>query len=64
MDKMIQGFTDEAAHEDLFQIKKYIEGLAKFIESCKTPMTISIQGEWGTGKTSIMQIISVVRHSR
>lgn len=57
MGKSVQGFTDEAAYEDLFDIRKYIEGLAKFIENCNTPMTISIQGAWGTGKTSIMQII-------
>lgn len=44
------GFTDEAATEDLFGIDNYIAGLAKYIEKCKTPMTISIQGTWGTGK--------------
>ena len=53
----IKGFTDQAATEDLFNINKYIEGLTKFISVCNTPMTISIQGSWGTGKTSIMQII-------
>ncbi|GEM_PF-4415094 len=24
---------------------------------CNTPMTISIQGSWGTGKTSIMNLV-------
>ncbi len=57
MAKAQQGFTDEAAQKDLFEIRKYIDGLTKFIETCNTPMTISIQGSWGTGKTSIMQII-------
>lgn len=52
-----KGFTDQAATEDLFDINKYIDGLTKFISVCNTPMTISIQGSWGTGKTSIMQII-------
>lgn len=56
MEQKKQGFTDEAAQQDLFEINKYINGLAKFIENCNTPMTISIQGAWGTGKTSIMQI--------
>lgn len=51
------GFTDEAATEDLFGIDNYIAGLAKYIEKCKTPMTISIQGTWGTGKTSIMNLV-------
>ncbi len=58
MEKQRQGFTDEATQEDLFEIKKYINGLATFIETCNTPMTISIQGAWGTGKTSIMQIVN------
>lgn len=57
MAKAHQGFTDEAAQKDLFEIRKYIDGLTRFIETCNTPMTISIQGSWGTGKTSIMQII-------
>ena len=52
-----KGFTDQAAVKDLFDIKKYTEGLTQFISTCNTPMTISIQGSWGTGKTSIMQII-------
>ena len=57
MSSNIQGLTDEAAEQDLFEIQKYIDGLTGFIETCNTPMTISIQGSWGTGKTSIMQII-------
>lgn len=51
------GFTDKAALKDEFNIQKYIDGLTTFISTCNTPMTISIQGSWGTGKTSIMQII-------
>lgn len=38
MAKAHQGFTDEAAQEDLFEIRKYIDGLTKFIETCNTPM--------------------------
>lgn len=56
MGKKTQGFTDEAAQKDLFEIGKYINGLVNFIQNCNTPMTISIQGAWGTGKSSIMQI--------
>ena len=57
MSKKAQGFTDEAAQKDLFEIDKYIDGLARFIQNCNTPMTISIQGSWGTGKSSLMQIV-------
>ena len=52
------GFTDSAATEDQFEITDYIGGLATFIEKCNTPMTISIQGSWGTGKTSIMNLVN------
>lgn len=43
--------------EDLFHISTYAKSLCKYIENCSTPMTISIQGEWGSGKTSLMNII-------
>lgn len=43
--------------EDLFGIEKYINGLTDYILTCNTPMTIAIQGDWGTGKTSIMNMI-------
>ncbi|GGE30727.1 KAP family P-loop NTPase fold protein [Streptococcus himalayensis] len=49
--------TDTPSVKDLFEIKKYIDGLTDFIRNCKTPMTLAIQGDWGVGKTSIMQQI-------
>ena len=49
--------TDIPAEKDLFKIGEYITGLSEFIKECDTPMTIAIQGDWGTGKTSIMQMI-------
>lgn len=52
-----KGFTDRPAVEDEFNIQPYIEGITTFIKSCNTPMTIAIQGDWGTGKTSIMSMI-------
>ena len=42
---------------DLLEIEKYTNGLVKFIESSSTPMTIGIQGEWGSGKTSLLYTI-------
>lgn len=51
------GCTDQPAVIDRFQIKKYIDGLVSFIQCCNTPMTIAIQGDWGTGKTSVMQMV-------
>lgn len=40
--------------EDLFGISKYQNGLIKFVADADTPITIAIQGEWGSGKTSLM----------
>ncbi|MBP3857245.1 MAG: hypothetical protein IK990_16705 [Ruminiclostridium sp.] len=42
---------------DLFKIDKYVRALCTFIEKCDTPMTISIQGDWGSGKTSMMNMM-------
>ena len=46
---------DMPAEADLLGINKYTDGLSKFIMNCETPMTIAIQGDWGTGKSSIMK---------
>lgn len=42
---------------DLFDVSQYVSGLADFVKNCVTPMTISIQGDWGSGKTSMMNMI-------
>ena len=55
MAKNTATFTDLPAKNDLFGLNPYIEGLAKFIGMCSTPLTIAIQGDWGSGKTSMME---------
>ncbi len=55
--RKMSGFTDEASLVDHFGIGKYISGLSDFILDCNTPMTVSIQGAWGCGKTSLMLMI-------
>jgi len=42
---------------DKLEIKQYAEGLARFISRCETPMNIGVQGEWGSGKTSLMKLV-------
>ena len=42
---------------DLLEIEKYTDGLIQFIEHSATPITIGIQGEWGSGKTSLLNTI-------
>ena len=43
-----------AGDADLFEIEKYQNGLINFIQNANTPLTIALQGEWGSGKTSLM----------
>ena len=43
--------------EDLFNVEVYVNALCSFIRGCETPMTISIQGDWGSGKTSMMNMM-------
>lgn len=40
--------------EDLFGIQVYQDALIRFIQLTDTPITIALQGEWGSGKTSLM----------
>ncbi len=42
---------------DLLEIEKYTNGLIKFISTSATPITIGVQGEWGSGKTSLLNTI-------
>ena len=51
-DRPIENFE-----KDEFQIEAYIEVLSEFIEECETPMTIAVQGDWGCGKTSMMNMV-------
>ena len=43
--------------EDTIGILPYAQALATFIEDCDTPMTVGLQGDWGIGKTSLMNLI-------
>ncbi|HKL49312.1 MAG TPA: P-loop NTPase fold protein [Desulfuromonadales bacterium] len=54
-DKPIQSGAD-----DLLSIEKYAKALASFISSTDTPITVGLQGEWGTGKTSLMAILKEI----
>lgn len=42
---------------DLFGIQKYQNALIEFINHSHTPLTIALQGEWGSGKTSLMNLL-------
>ncbi len=44
--------------DDFLGIDNHAEALTEFIKSCQTPLTVGIQGEWGSGKTSLLNSIS------
>ncbi|MEN8913912.1 MAG: P-loop NTPase fold protein [Polaribacter sp.] len=43
--------------EDLLNVEKYSTALSNFIIQSDTPITVGLQGEWGTGKTSLMSLL-------
>lgn len=43
--------------QDLLRVEKYSTALSNFIVRSDTPITVGLQGEWGTGKTSLMSLL-------
>ena len=57
------GIIDEAnpgGKKDNLGIELHTNSLIKFINETSTPITVGIQGEWGSGKTSL---INSIHHS-
>jgi GTPase SAR1 family protein len=48
----------ESGKKDQFGIKPFEDGLTQFIKETNTPITIALQGEWGSGKTSLMNSLN------
>jgi len=46
------------SEEDRLNMRSFEQALSNFIRYTNTPMTIAIQGEWGSGKTSLMNRLS------
>ena len=51
------GKDDEARKSDTLNLLPYAEALRDFIRDCESPMTIGIQGDWGIGRTSLMNML-------
>ena len=47
----------EGIGQDSFGLRRYVKGLAGYILKCDTPTTIAVQGDWGCGKTSMLNMI-------
>lgn len=50
------GISDQAANKDALGFGPYVTAIANFLidEKTEPPLTLSIEGEWGTGKSSFM----------
>ncbi|MDX2418033.1 MAG: P-loop NTPase fold protein [Xanthomonadales bacterium] len=48
---------DEARKTDTLNLLPYAEAMRDFIHDCETPLSIGIQGEWGIGRTSLMNML-------
>jgi hypothetical protein len=54
------GIIDEpirTSKSDALKIGLYANSLTRFIVETDTPMTVGVQGEWGSGKTSLLNTI-------
>lgn len=49
--------NDAARKADTLNLIPYAEALRDFIHECETPLTIGIQGDWGIGRTSLMNML-------
>ena len=54
--KNLSSIADIPLHQSTndFGTEQYVQGLVRFISHSAAPITIALQGEWGSGKTSLM----------
>jgi hypothetical protein len=50
-----KALNDRASTEDSLNFEPYVEVLASFLLHASRPLTVSIEGEWGSGKSSFMR---------
>lgn len=49
-----KGVSDQATAEDTLNFLPYIAALQRFLLSADPPLTVSVEGKWGAGKSSFM----------
>lgn len=62
IDKPIRGLiknNDDSRIKELDTLKtfNYAKALAEHVKECGTPLTVGVQGEWGSGKTSLLNMM-------
>lgn len=56
-EKPIEHSKNQIIFDDTLEVIDYAKALVNFIETCSPPLTIGIQGDWGSGKTSLLNMI-------
>lgn len=56
-DKQCIALMDLPSDNDWLGSEKYVEGLTEYVYACPTPMTISVQAEWGVGKSTFLKMM-------
>ena len=51
------GHDDAARKADTLNLLPYAEAMRDFIHECESPISIGIQGGWGVGRTSLMNML-------
>ncbi|BDD88450.1 KAP family P-loop NTPase fold protein [Desulfofustis limnaeus] len=59
-----RNLSEKVEQFDRLGIANYAIALSEFIQECSTPMTIGIQGDWGIGKTSTLNLIKAYLTTR
>jgi hypothetical protein len=52
-----RGFEKLVEAKDKLEVREYAQALSSFISDCDTPMTVGVQGDWGIGKTSMLNTV-------
>lgn len=56
-EKPIDHIKGQIDYDDTLEVIDYAKALVAFIEDCSPPITIGVQGDWGSGKTSLLNMI-------
>jgi hypothetical protein len=49
--------VDQYDENEPLGLSRYATALTDFIISCETPITVGLQGDWGVGKTSLLNMV-------
>lgn len=49
--------VDQYDEDEPLGLSRYATALTDFIIDCETPITVGIQGDWGVGKTSLLNMV-------